>query len=112
MPKNGRSRNEPERGIGEPDSTLTGDSTPSAMEEMASRDDWVAKYREIEDRQRRRLRLQHTTAIVGIVLTSGVLALSGKPALGVRFLVAGVILYMIVSVVLGLLLQWKRELDN
>ncbi len=81
------------------------------MENVAAYNNGLAQYRAKQDALRRRLRLQHTTAAIGITLTSLALALRVGPGVGIRAFVGLVFIYAVVTIVAGLIGQWMREYD-
>lgn len=93
-----------------PDTTPEGDTADTPVSDVSSDNEWAAKYREASERDRRFSRLLHTTAIVIIALFVGFFAAVGAIGLAARALIVGPIVYLLIYTVVGLFLQWRREM--
>lgn len=86
-------------------------SADATLSDLSAYNERLAEYREAEKRDGRILRLVHASAIVGITAFSAILAMKGLPALALRAFGGGLLIYLIVWIVFGLILQWRRELS-
>ncbi|MFM7012581.1 MAG: hypothetical protein ACKO0Z_25160 [Betaproteobacteria bacterium] len=91
-----------------PDRTLSSGAEVQEVPSVSEGDQWTSEYRALQERNRRRTRLQHTTAIVSILGVALILALFASPALAVRFVIPAAALYVLIQIFLGLVEQWDR----